>query len=80
MPNKFAPFNKPEPKPVIVTIKNGDKIMHRDGDWVAHISSVNEKDNEISMTIRTATGGSWAEDWNLAHTESGLKRGEYVFV
>jgi len=48
--------------------------------WTAEIISINEEENSIRMILRSETGGTWEEYWNLAHTESGLRSGEYKQV
>lgn len=62
----------------------GDVIRHQwystNGDmrWEAEVVSINEDDNELKVSVMGIYGQSHPENWNLAHTVSGLNMGEYT--
>lgn len=54
------------------------KYHHRGNEWdfVATVLELHDDKNVITMQLN-GSGGQWFEDWNMAHTYSGLNSGEY---
>jgi len=61
-------------------VEVGMVIKHTSLDckWTAEFTRI--EDNDLFAILRSESGGQWTETWNLAHTESGLKSGEYVEI
>lgn len=63
-----------------MTIKVGMILKHTSPDcnWTAEFTRIDG--NDLFAILRSDTSGSWQETWNLAHTESGMRSGEYIEV
>lgn len=65
----------------------GMKIQHRwrhsgakEFDWFATITEINTSTDEIYVEVTSAQGYTHGENWNKAHTETGLRYREYVEI
>lgn len=64
-------------------LAEGDVIRHQcysEADeyrWEATVIEVQEDDNILKVSIMGRYGQAHPENWNLGHTISGLKMGEY---
>lgn len=54
------------------------KFKHVNGEFTVVVDKVCSDDNVLKVTITSERGFSWPENWNLAHTISGIRDGTYV--
>ena len=53
------------------------KARHFNGQ--AEVRRINREMNVVEMFVTGEHDQSWTESWDLAHTETGLRRGDYFY-
>nr|WP_321405859.1 hypothetical protein [uncultured Carboxylicivirga sp.] len=58
-------------------IEKGLKFKSKWFDGIVEVDLVNEEDNDLEVYITSPSGSRWPEHWNLQHTLTGFKQGDY---
>ncbi len=61
-------------------VKVGQVLKHINETWEATVLEINVDENTAKMYLQSERGWHWDEEWNLAHTNTGLFNGEYVDI